>query len=98
MGITELKTTWGNPVKVYDMERTLCDMVKDKNCLLYTSRGFLPAHQLHLPHGPERNQPGVEKQDADPGSGCIPTALRLRGRRRRPVQGLRGICIAPEGP
>ena len=30
MGITELKTTWGNPVKVYVMERTLCDMVKDK--------------------------------------------------------------------
>ena len=30
LGITEAKTTFGNPVKVYDMERTLCDIIKNK--------------------------------------------------------------------
>lgn len=30
LGISEAKTPFGNPVKVYDMERTVCDIIKNK--------------------------------------------------------------------
>ena len=31
LGITECKTVFGNTVKVYDLERTICDLVKNRN-------------------------------------------------------------------
>lgn len=31
LGITECKTTFGNIVKVYDLERTICDFIKNRN-------------------------------------------------------------------
>ncbi|MBC3887799.1 abortive phage infection protein [Acetobacterium paludosum] len=31
LGITELKSPWGNILRVYDIERTLCDIVKGNN-------------------------------------------------------------------
>lgn len=30
LGITEIETVFGNVVKVYDLERTICDFVKDR--------------------------------------------------------------------
>ena len=31
MGVTELKTLYGRPIKVYDKERTICDIVRNRN-------------------------------------------------------------------
>lgn len=31
MGITELRTSFGRPVKVYDKERTICDIIRNRN-------------------------------------------------------------------
>lgn len=31
LGITECKTVYDNPVKTYDLERTICDFVKNRN-------------------------------------------------------------------
>ena len=31
IGITEIKSPYGNKIKVYDLERTICDIVRDKN-------------------------------------------------------------------
>lgn len=31
IGITEMKTPYGNTVKVYDLERTICDIIRNKN-------------------------------------------------------------------
>lgn len=31
LGITEAKTIYGNTVKVYDLERTVCDFIKSRN-------------------------------------------------------------------
>ncbi|MGI6334433.1 MAG: type IV toxin-antitoxin system AbiEi family antitoxin domain-containing protein [Saccharofermentanales bacterium] len=31
LGVTERKTIFGNTVKVYDLERTVCDLVKDRD-------------------------------------------------------------------
>ncbi|MGF3073648.1 type IV toxin-antitoxin system AbiEi family antitoxin domain-containing protein [Facklamia sp. P12945] len=31
LGVTECKTVFGNLVKVYDLERTLCDLIKNRN-------------------------------------------------------------------
>lgn len=31
LGVTECKTIFGNTVKVYDLERTICDLVKNRN-------------------------------------------------------------------
>lgn len=31
LGVTECKTMFGNTVKVYDLERTICDLVKNRN-------------------------------------------------------------------
>ncbi|WP_026396303.1 type IV toxin-antitoxin system AbiEi family antitoxin domain-containing protein [Acetobacterium malicum] len=31
LGITSLKSPWGNTLRVYDIERTLCDIVKGNN-------------------------------------------------------------------
>lgn len=31
MGITELKTIYGRPIKVYDKERTICDIIRNRN-------------------------------------------------------------------
>jgi len=31
MGITEVNSPSGNPIRVYDVERTLCDIVKGNN-------------------------------------------------------------------
>ncbi len=31
LGVTECKTNFGNLVKVYDLERTICDLVKDRS-------------------------------------------------------------------
>lgn len=30
IGITEMKTLYGNKVKVYDLERTICDIIRNK--------------------------------------------------------------------
>lgn len=30
IGITEMKTPYGNKVKVYDLERTICDIIRNK--------------------------------------------------------------------
>ena len=30
IGITEIKTPYGNKVKVYDLERTICDIIRNK--------------------------------------------------------------------
>ncbi len=30
-GITECETVFGNTVKVYDLERTVCDFIKNRN-------------------------------------------------------------------
>ena len=31
LGITQCKTIYGNKVNVYDLERTICDFVKNRN-------------------------------------------------------------------
>lgn len=31
MGVIELKTTYGRPIKVYDRERTICDIIRNRN-------------------------------------------------------------------
>ena len=31
LGITALRSPWGNTLRVYDIERTLCDIVKGNN-------------------------------------------------------------------
>lgn len=31
LGITECKTVYDNPVKTYDLERTICDFIKNRN-------------------------------------------------------------------
>lgn len=31
MGITELETLYGRPIKAYNMERTICDIVRNRN-------------------------------------------------------------------
>ena len=31
IGVTELKTLYGRPIKVYDKERTICDIVRNRN-------------------------------------------------------------------
>lgn len=31
LGVIEMETSFGNIVKVYDMERTICDFIKNKN-------------------------------------------------------------------
>ncbi len=31
LGVTECETVFGNTVKVYDLERTICDLVKNRN-------------------------------------------------------------------
>jgi len=33
IGITEMKTPYGNKVKVYDLERTICDIIKNRKRL-----------------------------------------------------------------
>ena len=33
IGIIEMKTPYGNKIKVYDLERTICDVIKNKNRL-----------------------------------------------------------------
>ena len=33
MGLTETKTMFGNPIRVYDPERTICDVVRSKNSM-----------------------------------------------------------------
>ena len=58
---------------------------------------LLPAHQLHLPDPPRRDQYVVEEQNPDPRLGRLPPALRLRRRGRRAHQGSCGVRPAPEG-
>lgn len=31
MGVTELKTTLGNTIKIYNIERTICDILRSRN-------------------------------------------------------------------
>ena len=31
IGIIEMKTPYGNKIKVYDLERTICDIIRDRN-------------------------------------------------------------------
>lgn len=31
MGIMELKTIYGRPIKAYDKERTICDIIRDRS-------------------------------------------------------------------
>lgn len=31
MGITELRTSFGRPIKAYDKERTICDIIRNRN-------------------------------------------------------------------
>lgn len=31
MGVIEMKTPYGNNIRVYDIERTICDIIRDKN-------------------------------------------------------------------
>ena len=35
IGIVEMKTPYGNKVKVYDLERTICDSIRNKNKYCY---------------------------------------------------------------
>ena len=39
MGVTELKTTLGNTIKIYNLERTICDILRSRNSLPET---YLP--------------------------------------------------------
>ncbi|MBZ4666400.1 hypothetical protein [Mahella sp.] len=31
MGVMELKTIYGRPIKAYDKERTICDIIRDRS-------------------------------------------------------------------
>ena len=31
LGVTSAKTSFGHPVPVYDMERTICDLIRSRN-------------------------------------------------------------------
>lgn len=45
LGIMEIKTMYGNVVKVYDKERTICDLVKYRN--RYDSETFIKAIKIY---------------------------------------------------
>lgn len=45
LGITELKTTFGNKVKVYDEERTICDLIKYRD--RYDGETFIKGIKLY---------------------------------------------------
>lgn len=46
LGITELKTTFGNKVKVYDEERTICDLIKYRD--RYDGETFIKGIKLYV--------------------------------------------------
>ena len=33
IGITEITSPYGNPIKIYNAERSLCDILKNSNCV-----------------------------------------------------------------
>ena len=33
MGVTNVQTIFGNPVRAYDMERTICDILRNKDSM-----------------------------------------------------------------
>ena len=45
MGLTETKTMFGNPIRVYDPERTICDVVRSKNSM--ETQVFLDALKMY---------------------------------------------------
>jgi predicted transcriptional regulator of viral defense system len=46
LGITEAETMFGNTVKVYDEERTICDLIKNRN--KYDSELFIKAIRSYI--------------------------------------------------
>ena len=52
IGKTALKTPQGNPVPAYDMERTICDIIRNRNRL--SSETFLTSLKLYAAH-PKKN-------------------------------------------
>ena len=46
LGIVNLKTIYGNDVNVYDAERTICDIVKNRN--KYDSETFIKAIKWYV--------------------------------------------------
>ncbi len=46
LGIIEIETMFGNKVKVYDKERTICDLIKHRN--KYDSEVFMKALKMYI--------------------------------------------------
>lgn len=49
LGITDIKTSFGNTVKVYDEERTICDLIKYRD--RYDGETFIKAIKLYVRKG-----------------------------------------------
>ena len=45
-GITEIQSHYGNPIRVYCIERTLCDLIKSRTD--FNKQRFIPALQKYM--------------------------------------------------
>ena len=68
LGITEVKTPMGNKVRVYDIERCICDIIRSKNRMdsehvKYSIRAYLKRKDKNLVKlSNYANQMGIKKQ------------------------------------
>ncbi len=54
-GVMEVKTAFGNPVRVYDMDRTICDLIQNKQAtdiqvFQYALKEYMANSQKNLSH------------------------------------------------
>lgn len=55
LGVTEVQTSFGNPVRAYDMERTICDILRCKDTMdvqvfQYAMKEYMASRQKNLGH------------------------------------------------
>ena len=68
LGITEVKTPMGNKVRVYDIERCICDIIRSKNRMdsehvKYSIRAYLKRKDKDLVKlSNYANQMGIKKE------------------------------------
>ena len=54
LGISETKTMFGNKVKVYDRERTICDLIKYRD--KYDGETFVKARKIYVSRNPNQRK------------------------------------------
>ena len=55
LGVTDVRTSFGNPVKAYDIDRTICDVIRNKHTMdvqvfQYALKEYMASGQKNLNH------------------------------------------------